>query len=525
MRLVGVLALLAACGGDGPTCADAITRLATRVGNTDSPAITMMIGRCEQRKWSADIRRCIGDAATASDAVNCVKPVLEDGAHEAEAAKKELGPPPTPSDATQAQAASAKPRVIAFYPAGSPLIETVKGYFQKLGVQPEFRDRLVEAELAMKYKVVKDGTIVLERGDRVQTIELSPEPAKARFQLRRFDREVSNALVKLLRVKRAVYLTTGHGEIIDRESLSEADKARIPERRTDSFTKLLPDLNFDVKKLDAEAPIPDDATLVIVLGAAAALSDAQQTSIASHLDRGGALLLAYDPTAAPLPVLDKKLGVRALPGHLVDDKNFLNQRGNKADHRILITTKYETHAATGTLVRSATQGSVFLDPSALELASPAKAIVRTMDSAFIDTNESYEFDPNEQRQNWPLVAAIEGSGKKPWRAIVTGDVDLFADAITQAGGGRTSLVMIGRVLVMDALRWLGGEEMLVADAVDEPPPEDKIDRAAVERERSAKQILHALEEVVESKPSERDSRIFDLRAAEAKAPPAKPDKQ
>jgi len=524
--LIALSALLAACG-DGPTCADAITKLATRIGKSDTPEVAMMIGTCELKKWPADVRRCVADAAAPSDVVTCVKPVLDDGAREAAEAKRQLGDAPVPSDATKAAATTAKLRVIAFFPKDSAVLVPVKAYFQKLGIEPEVRDRMVDAELSTKYKAFKDGWLVLIRdapdGERFQTIEVSPEPAKASYQLRRLDREVSASITKLMREKRKVYITTGHGEINDRASVPPELQTRVPERRTESLMRLFPAWNFEIKTLAPLDPIPDDATLVAVLGPLTPFGAPEQAAIQSHLDRGGALLLAYDPTTVPIDALDKKLGVRALPGHLVDDKSFLNQRGSKADHRIVVTNKYETHPATIALTRSG-QGSVFLDASALEVTSPAKAIVKTMDTAFIDTNENFELDGTDKRQSWPLIAAVEGSGAKPFRAIVVGDVDLFADALTQSSGHAT-VIMIGAAFTNDAIRWLGGDEKLVAEVVDEPPPIDDKTKQQAERERSARDILRALEGVVESTPSERDSAIRELQRKSGAQAPAKPEKK
>ena len=102
--------------------------------------------------------------------------------------------------------------------------------------------------------------------------------------------------------------------------------------------------------------------------------------------------------------------------------------------------------------------------------------VSTMDSAFLDYNNNFSFDASlEKRQRWNLGVAVEGpklkdkdgKDKDGFRALVFSDADLFADALVQSGMGRAAVVLVSGPLLDDSIRWLGGEEQFVGEAVSE----------------------------------------------------------
>ena len=105
-----------------------------------------------------------------------------------------------------------------------------------------------------------------------------------------------------------------------------------------------------------------------------------------------------------------------------------------------------------------------------------------MESAWLDRNNNYTFDEKaaegeaaEKRDRYNVAAAVEGAktkgadGKETdgFRALVYADVDLFADAVVDAGFGQRALVMIGGPILEDAVRWLGGEEVFAGEVITE----------------------------------------------------------
>ena len=400
-------------------------------------------------------------------------------------------------------AASQDPvKVLLFFPQPNEVLDQVDDYFEALSsatgkVEIEKHDRLIDAELAGKYKVTKDGTIVLVRGtgdkEKSGTIDVDTDLQKARngSKLRNFDREVNTQLRKLLAEKRKAYLTSGHGEVTDPESVPPDLKGKIPERRTTAFKKRLADLDYEVKDLglvDLVKDVPQDASVVIVLAPTVPLQPAEWASLERYLDRGGRLLIALDPTAEPsMSGLESKFGLKFNPGHLTDDQAFLPQRGNASDRRFVITTQFSAHASTTALSRAARSGLVLIDSGALEDVpfttkgneNPKKTItIHSMDTSWLDYDNNFAFDSStEKRQKWNIAAAIEGpktkgpdgKEKDSWRALVFADVDLFGDALVQSMGHAAIAMVsdIGGGLLDNSMDWLVGKESFVGDVVSE----------------------------------------------------------
>ncbi len=408
----------------------------------------------------------------------------------------------SPGDSTtRIVAASSEPiRVLLFFPSSNEVKEQVRSFFDTLAsttgrLQVEEHDRFVNAELAGKYKVNKDGVIVIARGtgdnEKSGTIEVDTDIEKARkgaSKLRNLDREVNTQLMKVVRDKRKAYVMTGHGEMTDLDSIPPELKGRVPERRTSVFKKRLGDLNYEVKDLgliDLAKDVPDDATVVILLAPTVPLQPAEWAAISRYLDKGGRFLVALDPKSeGSLGELEGKFGVKYIPGSLTDDQAFLPQRGTAADRRFAITTQFSAHASTTALSRSVDKGLVLIDSGALEEIpatakgeAPKKTItIRSMDSSFLDLNENFSHDaPMEKRQKWNLGAAVEGpklkdaagKDKDGYRALVFADADLFGDALVSNAMGRAQVVLVSGPLLDDSIKWLGGEEVFAGEVVSE----------------------------------------------------------
>jgi hypothetical protein len=391
-------------------------------------------------------------------------------------------------------------RVLLFFPEANEVKSQVLGYFQALSqassrLSVEVHDRLADAELAGKYKVVKDGTVVLLRGtgdkEKSQTLDIDPDAARARnstSKLRNLDREVNSALLKVLRDKRRAYLLVGHGEINDPDSVPADIKARVGQKATTVLRKRLADLNYEIKNLglmDLAKDVPDDATIVVALAPAVPLQPAEWAALERYLDRGGHLLLALDPNANPsLGALEGKLALKMLSGHLTDEEKFVPLRRTLSDRRAVLTTQFSGHASTTTLSRNPDHPVIFNDAGALDDApytgkpeqAPKKTFtIRSQESSFLDLNDNFAFDAaTEKKQRWNIAAAVEGAkdgSKDGYRAAVFADVDLFADILARDPLGRPVMLMLadaaGGGVVEDIVHWLGGEEVFSGEIVSE----------------------------------------------------------
>jgi hypothetical protein len=411
----------------------------------------------------------------------------------------------SPGESTVKMVASSSDplRVLLFFPDANEVKSQVLSYFQALAqassrLKVEVRDRMADAELAGKYKVVKDGTVVLLRGEgdkeKSQTIDIDPDISRARTstsKLRNLDREVNSTLLKVLRDKRRAYLLVGHGEFNDPESVPAELKGRIGQHGTTQFKKRMADLNYEVKNLgllDLAKDVPDDATIVIALAPTVPLQPAEWGALERYLDRGGHLLLALDPGGNPsLGTLEGKLALKVLPGHLTDEDQgrFVTVHRTLSDRRAVLTNQFSAHASTTSLSRNPDRPVIFNDAGALDDApytgkpeqAPKKTFtIRSQDSSFLDLNDNFTFDAaTEKKQRWNLAAAVEGvrdGSKDGYRALVLTDADLFVDIALRDPLGRAVFLMWAEVtgingVIEDMIRWLGGEEVFSGEIVSE----------------------------------------------------------
>jgi hypothetical protein len=405
--------------------------------------------------------------------------------------------------------ASSQPiKVFLFFPDPNEVKEQVRGYFEDVAsatnkLTVESLGRLQNPELAEKFQVGKDGSIVIVYGSekdekpKFQKIDVDTDIQKAREsstnKLRNLDNEVNKALMKLVRDKRKAYIMVGHGEITDPDSIpAEMKGGRIPERHTGALRQQIQGLNYELKDIgliDLAKDVPDDASMVIVMGPTLELLPAEWSALARYLDKGGRLLIALDPKGARgMGELEGKLGLKFNPGDLTDDQFYLQQGNGEADRRLVGTTQFSAHASTTTMSKSVGKGMLLIDSGALEDTPftakgppPTKTItLRSMDSSWLDLNNNFKFDSGtEKRQRWNIGAAIEGPKVKDpegkdrdgFRVLVFADADLFSDIgyTRDARGGLTPVAVSGPLL-QDSVRWLGGEELYSGDIVSE---EDK----------------------------------------------------
>jgi ABC-type uncharacterized transport system len=378
-----------------------------------------------------------------------------------------------PSDSTKNVAASLNDtvKVMAFFPPLNEIGTEVDGYLRDLahaapGLQIETYDRLMVPAIAKEAKVTQDGVLVLTRGPAHESVVIGADKKSALMKLKTLDGDFQKALLKLLREQRIAYLTVGHGE------LNEAAGDAAAEGRTGKgVRKLLESQNYTVKDLGLTqglgTDVPNDAYLVLLLGPTKALLPEEVASLKRYADRGGKLFLALDPDAKiDLGPVAAIVDLTWQPTVLANDKVFLRHRYQPSDRTILITNKFSSHASVTTLSRNSQRAMVvFPGASALDKAGGTDAkidfAIKTMPDTFDDRDGNFEFDSaTEKRSSYNVAAAVtrpaahpqEGKGKDAaeMRAFVLGDADAVSDA---ALGNEPNILM-----VVDVLRWLGGEE-------------------------------------------------------------------
>ncbi|HVW29523.1 MAG TPA: Gldg family protein [Polyangiaceae bacterium] len=457
-------------------------------------------------------------------------------------------------------------RVIGFFPEVSPVRYEVEGYLKKLAagvpnLKVEIEDRYLDPKLAKEMKIVQDGVIVIVKGDAKRTVTVGTDMKDAAKNLKTLDKDFQERLYKLLRERRNVYLTVGHGEINDDEDRS-ADK-QDSGRSAQILRTLLGKQNYTVKNLGLSqglaTDVPDDADVLMILGPTEPFSPEELAAVQRYAKRGGKLLMALDPeafsaedvesesaaasptgaptrpaslsktspassaekgievgekakaktppagSAAPatgepakgalgsLEALAATVGLQFTPVVLANDKQFARRHFNDSDRTILVTNRFSSHASVSTLSRNSSRAAIVVaGAGSLQRApgSPAKVdiAVRAMSNTFDDLNRNYQYDEgSEKRDTFGIAAAVsepvapgtpppgvedkkdkkdDKKGEKKdipavappneMRAFVLSDSDVFTDLVM-------SNFMANQLLIVDALRWLGGEESFAGE--------------------------------------------------------------
>lgn len=385
--------------------------------------------------------------------------------------------------------------VYLFFPPTNEVADQVKGYFEELAdatgkVQVEEKSKLVDKDIAEKYKA-DDGSVVIVRGkdkdEKFQTIKLDTEIDKARKasgKLRNLDKEVKTALLKIAHDKRKAYFIAGHGEMTDPDTIPGETKKKIKwPRSVAALKKKIGELNYEIKDLaqaDLMKDVPADATMVMLFAPSLKLLDQEWDALTRYIDKGGRVLLAFDPntnTDADMGPLAGKLGVKFQPGVLTDDAAHFPISHTVYDKRFIGTSAFSAHASTTSLSRTSKALLALIESGTLvdekytgKGEAPKKTYtIRTLDSSYVDLNNDFAFNADsEKKDKYNVAAAIEGpkvDNKDGFRVLVFADVDLFADAdwVVSRPTGST----IGGPLIEDSVHWLGGEEAFIGETVSE----------------------------------------------------------
>ena len=244
-----------------------------------------------------------------------------------------------PGESTRniAQSLAQPIKVYAFFPAVNEVRTEVLSYFRELSkisggkLQVESHDRLLSPKFSRQFRVSRDGTIVLVKGESEVSFFVGSEMEEARPKLKTLDETVQKNLLKVARSSRVAYLTVGHGELNDRagDKRGEENSATIAKQILDALGYKAKDLGL-TEGLGRE--IPSDATVVIVLGPSAPFAPEELASLERYSASGGKLLLAVDPSRVDAGESLLGLGAEPAPseaGNLDDSPSGAAQPSNE----------------------------------------------------------------------------------------------------------------------------------------------------------------------------------------------------
>jgi hypothetical protein len=389
-------------------------------------------------------------------------------------------------------------------------------------------DRYLEPKLAKDLKVFSDGTIVFAKGDATRTLTIGADMKTARPKLKTLDRDVQEQLYQLVRSRRTAYLTVGHGELnaAGTQEKAQGRGAEILETLLRKQNYQVKPLGLS-QGLGKE--VPDDAEIVFILGPTEPFAPEEIETLQRYAARGGHIFMALDsdsvtdegaevsgaikpggttPVAATggvaagavagapgetpaergLEALAKAVGLSYSPNLLANESHYVQRRANDSDKALLITNRFSSHASVSTLSRNQARAAIIMPRSGSLSALPdngdikVDVALRAMTGTFNDLNRNYRFDKDSEKQDsYGLVAAVtrplkagaepaepadakkdkkSDPGAKEMRAFVMADSDAVSDLILSNFGPN-------RMLLLDAVRWLGGEESFVGEINDE----------------------------------------------------------
>ncbi len=371
-----------------------------------------------------------------------------------------------------------KPITISlFFPPANEVEEMIAPYFEELAavskqLKLEQLDKAANPKQARELRVRKNGTVVLSDGENHESISLGTDSSRARSKLKKLDGDLQGKLNKVTRSQRIAYFTVGHGE------RSTAPKDKDP-GGLKSLKEGLKTLNYKVKNLGVKQglseQIPEDATLVFVVGPKGPMIESEQDALIRYVRDGGALFLLLDPEVDKDPELDpllQTLGLQYDSGVLAHETKHVTRDRAISDRSFLATNRFTTHASTSNLAKGGPRIFTLFDESGslnkLEKAETDAEVTFTVRSAAgtwadLDGNLSYD-KAAETKGSFNLAASVqlpapedgEGVGG---RAVVTADADALADLIL-------SVSMGNRQWLADSLRWLEDEVKLSAQVAE-----------------------------------------------------------
>lgn len=405
---------------------------------------------------------------------------------------------PTPGTATRAlvEALEEPVTVRIFMPPSSEVAEELRVYFAELEgpkLQVEIVDQAANPRLSKALAVRDNGTVAMTQGDvtalmeKPETPEGEPEPAedgadmpvtkrlrvdpdldKAKRTLKKLDNEVQKMLIEIGQGARVAYFTMGHGEL---NWSQEKDAIDLSIR---ALKTRMTELGFTIKPLGAAEglgeKVPDDASLVLVLGPRKPFFQGEADALTAYLDRGGSVLVALEPALGregatppsdPLDGLLAKLGVALGEGVLAADRGIMVVTRNRYDAFNLVTTGFTSHPTTRQISERSEQTYLFVSGAGYleelpEHDATVTIVARSLAHSWVDLVVDGQFDAEagETKDARSLMAAIEGgAGSSRFRAVVTTDSGMFSDLGVSASLGNQRLAE-------DTLNWLIGAEAL-----------------------------------------------------------------
>lgn len=375
--------------------------------------------------------------------------------------------------------------VALFFPHGNEVLSQARLYFDGISksspkLTVSYQDVELQPLAAEKYKVSRNGFVVLKSGEQTERFDLGLTIASARKNLKNIDSEFQKTLLSVTEKRKIIYFTRGHGELTwaGLDGVSPLKSIKLLEG-------YLRSLNFSMRFFGvsegAGKEVPADADAVIVLGGDQPFLPEEANAIQAYVERGGRLFAMLDvdmPTETsltqgvrdagsdPLVRWLSTIGITFEPKILANDANFVAATRSDADVWFLFTNIFTSHESVQSLARNDQRAAVLTFRSGfLATKQDVKGwsvfdTIRTLSDTFADENRDMKFTEGKEKKESRVLAAVAenkpdespsaDSGKdKRGRVVVFADASAVSDPMVR---NQANLIYF-----VDSLRWLVGD--------------------------------------------------------------------
>ena len=392
----------------------------------------------------------------------------------------------TPSSSTAAlvKTLTEEMEVALFYPDTNDVRIQVSQYFDSLGgldkhLKISYFDKDLNPKSAEKFRVSRNGQIVLSMNGKRARIDTSLKLKKARKILAKLDGEFQKAFRDVTSAKKIAYFTRGHGEM---SWLGPNKKNPLKSLRT--VEAFLRQQHYTLKQFGVSegstTEVPHSASVVVIVGATKPFQQSEVDALKKYLEGGGSLMVFLDvdkdlsDTAVatdkwPLRQLLVEVGLKFNSEMMANDRDYVGATRSKRDKWFIHSNVFTSHDSVVSLAKHEERVALILfegghfDVSKKMGEWHTSETVRTLSSTFIDKNKDFAFNKDSEKRSTYILGAVSenkkstGSAKdkndeKSGRVVAFSDSTMLADAVIRNPGNL--------LFFADSLKWAAGESEL-----------------------------------------------------------------
>jgi hypothetical protein len=410
---------------------------------------------------------------------------------------------PAPGDQAKMLVANMteKVTIYAFFPEADVVRDQVERYLRELEgsggmLAVEVVDQALEPILAEKLKIRDNGWVAFVKETPAE--EEGAEPTlqierlkfglakkrrdldqSTRNKIKGLDEEILQQLRKIASSKRTIYVTTDHGEM-------HWDAQAHPLYKIAVLKKYVGGYNYKVESLgvaELSLGVPDDAAMVMVLGAQIPFNESEVDALHEYRRAGGSLLLTLRPAFQQTPDMSPLLS----PLGLAFDGSQVLAHGNAyaqvtrgpQDPFFIVSKSYTTHSSVSLVQKQKNVTGPLIMPISGVLSaggSPqdgaqAQVAIKSLPDTWGETTPMPKYDEasDTSKSTFDLAYAVSGpvdaasstseeegeAAPEEWRVFVTAGSNWVGDDLIDNGRGEPHSMMANTQLIQDMLGWLG----------------------------------------------------------------------